>query len=316
MTYAQSVTDPTAVMGRRIGAYAIDTLIGLVLLLFMLVPLLASLTEERSFASTAEASDRCQVVNDATFDTEASTDGNSTSAFDASRRYCIPAGDTTYEFTGEDVSSIFAALYVVSFLTSGLNSIVLQGLTGASIGKFMTGLRVVREDGRRVGFGWNLLRQLLTIVDGICGGIVGLIVALTSKGHRRVGDMAASTYVVGKADMGTPIRIPGVSHQAAWPSPGGYPSQAAHSGPGNWPPGGTGSAGPGGPDGWASPPAGGPTGTWAPSGSIDQMAPASMPGADGPTWDPARDAYIQYDHEQAAWLQWNDSAKSWRPIDQ
>ncbi len=316
MTYAQSVTDPTAVMGRRIGAYAIDTLIGLVLLLFVLGSVLSSKADTTSFATTGQAADRCQVVNDTTRDAGTDSDGTTSTGFGETDRYCVPVGDTTYEFTGDDISSLLVSIYLVSFLTSGLNSIVLQGLTGASIGKFMTGLRVVREDGARVGFGWNLLRQLLSIVDGMCGGIVGLIVALTSKGHRRVGDMAASTYVVRMADMGTPIRIPGVSHQAAWPSPGGYPSQAAHPGPGNWPPGGTGSAGPGGPGGWASPPAGGPTGTWAPSGSIDRMAPASMPGADGPTWDPARDAYIQYDHEQAAWLQWNDSAKSWRPIDQ
>lgn len=300
MTYAQTVNDPTAVMGRRIGAYLIDGFIGLVLLLFVLGSVLSSKADTTSFATSGQAADECQVINDTTRDAGTDSDGSTSTAFDESDRFCVPVGDTTYEFTGDDIGSLLVTIYLVSFLSGGLNTVVLQGLTGASIGKFLTGLRVVREDGRRVGFGWNLLRQLLSIVDGLCLGIVGLIVASTSKGHRRVGDMAASTYVVRKTDMGTPIQVPGVTHQAAWPGagPGASPQGI----------GGAGQA----PGGWAAPPTSGPTGTWAPSGATDQLAPS----ADGPTWDAARDAYIQYDHDQAAWLQWSDDARSWRPIDQ
>ena len=38
------------------------------------------------------------------------------------------------------------------------------------------------------------------------------------------------------------------------------------------------------------------------------------PGIDGPLWDDARDAYIQWDAEISRWVQWNESARAWHPI--
>ncbi len=35
---------------------------------------------------------------------------------------------------------------------------------------------------------------------------------------------------------------------------------------------------------------------------------------DAPTWDPDHNAYSQYDHELAAWMQWNDAAGEWHPL--
>ena len=35
--------------------------------------------------------------------------------------------------------------------------------------------------------------------------VLGLIVAIVTKPHRRVGDFVAGTYVIGKADVGKPI---------------------------------------------------------------------------------------------------------------
>src|SRR3546814_9866866 len=85
--------------------------------------------------------------------------------------------------------------------------VVLQGLTGWTIGKLITGLRVVGEDGRAPGLGKALLRWVLWVLDGFpyVLPLVGGIVALTTVGHRRVGAMAAKTFVVDRGAMGSPI---------------------------------------------------------------------------------------------------------------
>jgi hypothetical protein len=99
-------------------------------------------------------------------------------------------------------------LALISSALSLLNRWVLQALTGASIGKHLVGLRVVRADGRIAGAGRILLRELLLGVDAAIGGMVGLIAVLTTRSHQRVGDLAASTYVVRRADVGQPVALP------------------------------------------------------------------------------------------------------------
>src|SRR3546814_15167681 len=71
--------------------------------------------------------------------------------------------------------------------------VVLQGLTGWTIGKLTTGLRVVGEDGRAPGLGQALLRWVLWVPHGFpyVLPLVGGLVALTAVGHRRAGARAA-----------------------------------------------------------------------------------------------------------------------------
>ena len=272
------MADPTAVMGRRIVAYLIDGIIGLVLLLAVVVPLFSNRLDTTTLESDSAASAFCDRVNDDTLNGFDQDSGTTRNQLPADASFCVNVDNKAYVIEGAEVNSLASQLTIWSYLTGGLNTIVLQGLTGASIGKFLLGLRTVKEDGTRAGIGWNLLRQIVGVVDGFCCGIVGLAVANSSKGHRRIGDMAASTYVVQKSAMGAPIQVPGVAPTAYAPVPAG----AA----------------------WGQPAPG-----WgAPAG------PA--PSADGPTWDVARNAYIQYDREVGAWVQWDDHVKAWRPIDQ
>jgi uncharacterized RDD family membrane protein YckC len=76
--------------------------------------------------------------------------------------------------------------------------VVLTGLVGWTPGKRALGLRTVGEDGEPPGIGPAALRTLMLLVDlQPCGlPAVGVITALTTVGHRRVGDMAAKTNVV------------------------------------------------------------------------------------------------------------------------
>lgn len=272
-------SDPTAVLGRRIGAYAIDFL----LMLLIMVPIGAWY-----FTSNAETDrsgrDICNI--------EDSRSGGINST------YCLRLGDETRYLTDSKANQFTFLVYGAAFTAQVLNLVLLQGLTGASIGKHALGLRVVRtESGERAGFGWIVLRWLLLVVDALCCILPGIVLAASTKGHRRLGDMAAGTVVVGRDSVGHgPIAIPGLTAPPAGPAQSG-----------GWAPPSSGSS----PAGWA-PPTSPPTSPSTPP----PAGPAVTPGADAPTWDPARSAYIQFDRELGQWMQWDDTEGAWKPISQ
>ena len=282
MTYAQHTADPTNVVGRRIGAYAIDVVLMVALTAAAIVPIFLSALETAP-AGTFDCGTNSSFNNDTTFDESPRTNEPSFCFEDNDRVRYIPVGDE---------NSMTASFYGIAFGIQALNLVVLQGLTGASLGKLMVGLRVIRQDGRKAGIGWAALRWVLLFIDSICFFLPGIILVFVTKGHRRLGDMAASSFVVRKESVGTQPQVPGVTGPS-WPV-GGQPGY----------------------QGWVSPPTNAQPGTWAPGGT---NAPADQSGAsspDGPTWDADRNAYIQYDRDRGAWGQWDDEAKTWRPIDQ
>ena len=194
--------DPTKVMGRRVGASLIDGVV-------VFVPFVLYQSSRLEYVDTDDlggvsATDYCDAYTDR-------LDG-----------ICISAGDRVY--FGEAESSPALVLIGVSVLIY----VILQGLAGWTIGKLLTGIRVVREDGSRPGLVKALVRWLFWIVDGLpVGGLVGFIVGLTSTGHRRVGDMVAKTFVVRKAAAGQPVLIPGLTLPPAAPGEGWSTADAA-----------------------------------------------------------------------------------------
>lgn len=247
-------TDPTAVVGRRVLAALIDGA-----LIFIPVIMLAT----SAFEYYEEAN--LPVSGTEFCDTY----------FDQQNGMCVDAGDRVY-FSDDSTTGASGLLWGATLLLF----VLLQGITGWTPGKLICGVRCVGEDGRPPGLLKALVRWLLWIVDGFpyVAPLVGLIVGLTTVGHRRVGDMAAKTFVVGKAAAGSPIVVAGLTA----PAPG---AARAWDGP---------SAA-----GWASP-ASPPTPT--------------APATDGPQWDEARGTYIQWDPAQGAWMQWDDGTKVWSRI--
>lgn len=67
---------------------------------------------------------------------------------------------------------------------------------GRTPGKRAMGLRVVRADGRTVGLGGALIRNLLRPLDLGTSGVVALVVAGLTRRHQRLGDLAAGTLVI------------------------------------------------------------------------------------------------------------------------
>jgi uncharacterized RDD family membrane protein YckC len=246
--YANQRADPTDVMGRRIGAYVIDSVIATLVVIAIGLPVFFAQVDRVS----TSRSDYCK-----TFDRQ------------HSNSFCLVSGSTAYTMTSSKVAKLSRSFYGAAAVWTLLNAALLQGITGASVGKLLLGLRVVRSDGRRAGIGRCLVRTiLLVLVDSLCF-IIGLVLALSTNGHRRVGDMVASTLVVAKEYEGQPIPVAGVA--VPWRSNDGY--------------------------GVPAPP------------------PRTPISTDGPTWDPARNAYIQYDPSRSAWVQWDDQAKAWKAID-
>lgn len=91
--------------------------------------------------------------------------------------------------------SIQGSLWLLAAVV--LYYVLLEGFFGRTIGKMITGIRVVdAETGGRPGILSAISRTMLRIIDGLFGYLVGFIIVLNSDRRRRLGDMAAKTLVV------------------------------------------------------------------------------------------------------------------------
>ena len=78
--------------------------------------------------------------------------------------------------------------------------IVPESLFGASLGKLLTGLCVVRLDGRPVGLGSIVIRNVLRYVDVLPGlYLIGGVLVLLTGSSQRLGDLVAGTTVIDRA---------------------------------------------------------------------------------------------------------------------
>ncbi|MBM3449874.1 MAG: RDD family protein [Armatimonadetes bacterium] len=68
---------------------------------------------------------------------------------------------------------------------------------GQTPGKRVVGIRVVRIDGRPIGFGQAATRNLVRVLDALpVYYAIGVLVMFLNKSQRRLGDLAAGTVVV------------------------------------------------------------------------------------------------------------------------
>lgn len=93
-----------------------------------------------------------------------------------------------------------AVIYGLSFLTMAVSlaySILLEA-GGGTLGKRLLGMKIVDAQGNKPGIGKSLIRNLLRLVDGLFGYILGAIIVANSPTKQRLGDKVAGTFVVGK----------------------------------------------------------------------------------------------------------------------
>ena len=280
-------TDPTAVFGRRVVAALLDAAL-------IIVPVVMLATAQFEYKEAADLPVPAQQFCE---DYTAQRGG-----------VCllVDLDDRVY-FTDQGTGVASAVYWGATF---GL-LVLLQGLTGWTVGKLLTGIRTVGADGRAPGLGRALVRWVLWIADGFpyVLPLVGFIVGISTVGHRRIGDMVAKTFVVRASAAGSPIVVPGLT---APPPPVGAPGGWGAPPPlGGVTPAGWGQAIDPGAAGWAAPtPPAPPPEAPAP----EPVAPAPQPAADVPHWDEARGTYIQWDPAQSRWMQWNEGTATWTPI--
>ena len=75
--------------------------------------------------------------------------------------------------------------------------IFLEGWAGATVGKWLLGLRIVGPDGRVPGLSKSLVRNVLRLVDTLPAlNILGIVLIALSPERARFGDRIAGTRVI------------------------------------------------------------------------------------------------------------------------
>ena len=92
---------------------------------------------------------------------------------------------------------IFDPLCLAFLVVMGLYFIFLEGWLGATLGKWLLGLRVIGLDGRRAGLWKGIVRNALRLVDGLPAfSLLGIILIRRSRERARFGDRIAGTRVI------------------------------------------------------------------------------------------------------------------------
>lgn len=82
--------------------------------------------------------------------------------------------------------------------------VLLEGIAGATIGKFATGIRVVNQDGTKLGWPGAVVRNVARVVDAfpyVFPYLVGAVSVWASPTHQRLGDRWANSVVVTKESL-------------------------------------------------------------------------------------------------------------------
>lgn len=174
--------DPTNVRGRRIGAVFIDFAL-------LLIPqlLIASASLEKR------------------------TDVTSCDQIEASLKSCFALNDEVYAATGGRLVGwqMLSALVAVAYY------VILQGMTGWTIGKRLVGIRVVDANGAICGIPRGFVRYLPLLIPALIpavGPFIGFLIALAEfililahRRHQRMGDLMAKTFVVRQDAVGQAV---------------------------------------------------------------------------------------------------------------
>jgi hypothetical protein len=180
------------VLGRRYGAFFID----LAICLFVFGLLFTAFATQRTRAETLRLPG-CHLSQ-----SSSSFSDSSSNRIECDNRAVVQIGDTVYEANAGSTLGLFLLFTLLYFALP-------EAFAGVTLGKLATGIRVVGEDGAKIGLGRSLVRWVAFAVDGpLSLFLCGIITSASSRGHRRLGDMGAKSYVVAKADAGDLVVLP------------------------------------------------------------------------------------------------------------
>lgn len=207
--------DPTDVVGRRVGAHLIDSAVSLVWAVPSLV--VGLVMGFKHGVRTA-------------YDTEDAAVAGCQKMAETGMPWCFPSGTEVLTLS---VPTFVVVVMAMTIPLTLILFVLLPSRTGWTPGKLACGIRVVNDTTfGPAGFWRQALRQLAWWVDHILPGLPVLVIVHKSKGHRRLGDMAARTLVVGKEHWKQPVPVPGVNDlpplsPALPPPPGAPPDRPA-----------------------------------------------------------------------------------------
>jgi uncharacterized RDD family membrane protein YckC len=168
--------DPTEVLGRRAIALLIDAA-----LLFVIGITLFALLRYRAYTDVNV--DICSRLS--------KSDG---------QPICLKIGTRAFLWHR---GALKLSVLVVLFL-GFLDGVVLQSITGSTVGKYCTRLSVVDERGLKAHPLRMFGRWVMLVIDlGFI--LVGCIITGATHPHRRLGDFVFGTYVVSMSSVGRPI---------------------------------------------------------------------------------------------------------------
>ena len=72
----------------------------------------------------------------------------------------------------------------------------LEGSKGQTIGKMVTKIKVVGEDGEMINMNQAFTRNILRVIDGLLAYLIGAILIWRSEKKQRLGDRIAKTVVI------------------------------------------------------------------------------------------------------------------------
>ena len=268
-----TASDPTDVIGRRIVAHLIDTLVyGAA----FVAPFLALATRTRFESLT-----------------------------DDEYRFELAGGQAALRL-GEDVwfmaDTEFYTVLGIGFGVFLVLEVFLQGLAGFTVGKLVTGLRTIDGDGYAPGVGRAFVRTLFWLVDSLPVGfavpLLGFVTAVASSSSRRLGDMAARTFVVDRRAKGKALRT-AVEPEAVEIEPDDQDPFDDDRGAQR--------------TDWRA-------GEWADDQPATESGGEAQPDTPDPArydpeWDPERGTYVQWDPRNERWLAFDQDTDRWVPTD-
>ncbi len=92
----------------------------------------------------------------------------------------------------DTLAFLMASLSAVGFFAY---FIYMEGTYGQTVGKKLLGIVVVKEDGSPCDMRASAIRNVLRLVDGAFGYLVGLVAILLTDDDQRVGDLVGDTVV-------------------------------------------------------------------------------------------------------------------------
>jgi len=111
--------------------------------------------------------------------------------------YDISIFSTMFEEDTANTAAAWVVLLPAAIVYFFYHPILETVMHGTTPGKRTAGVRLITLEGFTPGFGSILIRNIFRLIDGLPGVYtVGLLVAIFTKNHVRIGDIAAGTVLV------------------------------------------------------------------------------------------------------------------------